>query len=555
MATEKRRKGDGNIVWIARGKARIRIWLGDKRHSENFTGSKRDAERRLKELLKQKDLGTLALKKEEGHKVNPLTFGKLVAEWWEATDFSGRPKTKENYEYILRFHLLPKLENVYINDITFNSATGLVAKLRKTRKVKYFNTGTNKLVYGKEYLSPSTIHKIILLFKQIVRWGANTEKFPEMRWLNNIKISQRRENENNSVEYAFSSEEIKELLHHARETRYYPIILLAVNTGAHLSELMGLTWSDCDFDSETPYISLKRTLFQGKGGLAYYKPMKNEGRARKLSVPQHVAEHFQTYKKLTRLKLPSMGTMRGHTTLPYRRFDDMPLFVNTEVIETSTARSGIHTYKQNFQNPRNPEWESMTPRKLNRLIWKYPMRKVGEMYGISNRSVSNKAKKFDLQTPPVGYFLKKGETPFRHKAKNQRHEKNTRLETPPLPQVDPAITGGGLGDPWLMNGVSHGVKRLYKKIFTPDEFGEMVGIPEQADFKSLRHTHATLLILSGVDLAIVSERLGHSNIGTTKKHYLHLLNRLDYKVIDALDQLNFGADDQPSELPRKIRSA
>ena len=106
-----------------------------------------------------------------------------------------------------------------------------------------------------------------------------------------------------------------------------------------------------------------------------------------------------------------------------------------------------------------------------------------------------------------------------------------------------------------MNGVSHGVKRLYKKIFTPDEFGEMVGIPEQADFKSLRHTHATLLILSGVDLAIVSERLGHSNIGTTKKHYLHLLNRLDYKVIDALDQLNFGADDQPSELPRKIRSA
>ncbi|WP_306821507.1 site-specific integrase [Metabacillus litoralis] len=42
----------------------------------------------------------------------------------------------------------------------------------------------------------------------------------------------------------------------------------------------------------------------------------------------------------------------------------------------------------------------------------------------------------------------------------------------------------------------------------------------------IRHTHASVLLYRKVDINYVSERLGHSNIETTYKHYSHVLKEL-----------------------------
>jgi len=42
-------------------------------------------------------------------------------------------------------------------------------------------------------------------------------------------------------------------------------------------------------------------------------------------------------------------------------------------------------------------------------------------------------------------------------------------------------------------------------------------------FHDLRHTHAALLLKGGVHPKIVSERLGHANIGITLATYSHIL--------------------------------
>lgn len=58
----------------------------------------------------------------------------------------------------------------------------------------------------------------------------------------------------------------------------------------------------------------------------------------------------------------------------------------------------------------------------------------------------------------------------------------------------------------------------------------------------LRHTHASLLLFAGVSIASVARRLGHSNITTTQKTYLHIIQELESKDIDlimrALSNLN-----------------
>ena len=50
-------------------------------------------------------------------------------------------------------------------------------------------------------------------------------------------------------------------------------------------------------------------------------------------------------------------------------------------------------------------------------------------------------------------------------------------------------------------------------------------------FHDLRHTHATLLLKGGVHPKIVSERLGHANIGITLDTYSHVLWGLQERMV------------------------
>lgn len=53
----------------------------------------------------------------------------------------------------------------------------------------------------------------------------------------------------------------------------------------------------------------------------------------------------------------------------------------------------------------------------------------------------------------------------------------------------------------------------------------------------LRHTHASILLYRGVSLLSVSQRLGHSNVATTQKVYLHIILELENKDKDIMLKL------------------
>lgn len=55
-------------------------------------------------------------------------------------------------------------------------------------------------------------------------------------------------------------------------------------------------------------------------------------------------------------------------------------------------------------------------------------------------------------------------------------------------------------------------------------------------FHGLRHTHATLLLNMGVHPKVVSERLGHSQIGITMDIYSHVLPTLQREATDKLEE-------------------
>ena len=82
------------------------------------------------------------------------------------------------------------------------------------------------------------------------------------------------------------------------------------------------------------------------------------------------------------------------------------------------------------------------------------------------------------------------------------------------------------GKPLDPGVVSHTFAKVLKK----------AGLPH-IRFHDLRHSHATLLLKDGIHPKIVSERLGHANIGITLDTYSHVLPGLQEKAAERFDNL------------------
>ena len=65
-----------------------------------------------------------------------------------------------------------------------------------------------------------------------------------------------------------------------------------------------------------------------------------------------------------------------------------------------------------------------------------------------------------------------------------------------------------------------------------------VGLEKSFSFHDLRHTHATMLLSKGVNIKVISERLGHCKIQMTLDTYSHLMPDMQETAVLALENLN-----------------
>ncbi len=73
-----------------------------------------------------------------------------------------------------------------------------------------------------------------------------------------------------------------------------------------------------------------------------------------------------------------------------------------------------------------------------------------------------------------------------------------------------------------------------------------VGLPNLT-LHGLRHTYATASLQAGVDVKVVSQRLGHANTAITSDLYQHVLKAMDAKAANAVARLILDGEQQDSE--------
>lgn len=103
----------------------------------------------------------------------------------------------------------------------------------------------------------------------------------------------------------------------------------------------------------------------------------------------------------------------------------------------------------------------------------------------------------------------------RHKAACEEMLGRISYETPVFCVSD--------GFPWKGGAVSHGIKKLLRKIGRPD-----------VSLHGLRHSTASNMLSLGIHMKVVQELLGHSDFGVTMNIYTHVSPGLQVQAVNQL---------------------
>jgi integrase len=223
-------------------------------------GTKKDAEKKLSELLSQLDNGIYI-------RPRNTTLADFLELWLKDYAWPNlSPKTAEGYEYIIRRHLIPGLGKLPLTHLKPEHLQRYYAdKLSKGR------------IDGNGGLSPKTVrhHHVTLhdALQSAVKWGLLARNPADA-----VDAPRFQRPEINIM----SADEINRFLEAAKDTPYYAIFYLALFTGMRRSELLALKWTDVDLILCQIYVN--RSLHQLKDGSMIIRQPKSDKSRRMISL-------------------------------------------------------------------------------------------------------------------------------------------------------------------------------------------------------------------------------------------------------------------------------
>jgi integrase len=228
-------------------------------------GTKKDAERELRELLHSVESGTYV-------KPSKLTVAEFLEGWLEDyVMISTAPRTAERYEEIVRVHLIPALGSLP------------VTALRPEHIQRYYTRALESgRRDGKGGLSPLTVHHYHRVLYEALKYGVRHGIL--VRNVAEAVDPPRPESKQLVIPRA---NEVQLILNAAEGTPYYALFFTIAYTGMRRSEALGLRW--CDVNLETSTISVTQTLHQLRSGEYIFREPKNKHSKRQIALPPSLA--------------------------------------------------------------------------------------------------------------------------------------------------------------------------------------------------------------------------------------------------------------------------
>ena len=229
-----RKRGDSWEVRVDIGRDPV---TGKRRQmSRSVRGRKRDAEAAVASLISQHEAGIDAPRGKQ-------TVGDFLKQWLkDYAQTNTAPKTFRRYEEIVRLHLTPVIGEIRLS------------KLRPLHIQPVYRKVTEQGLSARTALH---CHRVLReALHHAVKWQLLSQ---------NPADAVESPRPTRSEMAAVAPDDLKRLLDSADQTRYGPLVTVALLTGLRMGELLGLRWQDVDFDNSVLCVQQTCQWLSGMG--------------------------------------------------------------------------------------------------------------------------------------------------------------------------------------------------------------------------------------------------------------------------------------------------
>ena len=244
-----------------------------KRKQKRIGGfkTKKEAEKALAQLIADYGRGELRLPSKQ-------TVAEFLREWISSKRGKVSENTLRQYTEITEMHLIPALGNLKIDKLSpWHVQRYISSKLSGGR---LDGKGGN--------LSPSAVH----YHYRVLRAAMNSAVRLEVITKNPVLQAEPPKLPPPSP-VALTDEQFKTILKAVQGTWLETPVVIAVNTGMRLGEVLGLRWKNVDFGNRAIYVV--ETLKQRKCGQMTFGPPKNQ-KPRTVDIPDELAAYLERHK-------------------------------------------------------------------------------------------------------------------------------------------------------------------------------------------------------------------------------------------------------------------
>jgi len=285
-------------------------------------GTKKDAEKRLAEMLHQLDTGTFM-------KPGKTTVAEYLDRW--LSDYARpnlSPRSFERYESITRVHLIPRLGNITLT------------QLKSEHLQRHY---TNKLNDGLSALTVRYHHTVIhKALHTALKWGLVNRNVAD-----GVDVPRSRHGEMKT----WDEDEITHFLTAVKGSPYYALCHTALFTGMRRSELLALRWQDIDLIFGQVYVN--RGLHHLKDGRYVFTQPKSTKSRRTIALSPSSILTLKEHKEKHILERAMLGVPLKDDDLVFSTLEGKPLRPNTisRAWTLLAARAGVKVIR--FHNARH----------------------------------------------------------------------------------------------------------------------------------------------------------------------------------------------------------
>ena len=283
-------------------------------------GTKKQAEKRLGELLHQIDTGAYV-------KPSKGTVEDFLRQW--TRDYAAmnvRPLTAQSYEHWIERQIIPSIGKIHLSELQPSHLQAFYRRALEKGRID-----------GKGGLSPRSvlhIHRILHdALSHAVKWGLVAR---------NVADAVDPPRASHKEMRTLDSEGVNRLLKASKDTLYYPIIHLAVYTGLRRSELLGLRWRDIDLDMAT--LSVVQVLHHLRDSRIVFQEPKSQKGKRQVALSPTAVVALREYKQRQEVERLILGKPVTDEDLVFSNSDSSPLLPNsvTHAFIKTVRGAGLH---------------------------------------------------------------------------------------------------------------------------------------------------------------------------------------------------------------------